>query len=111
MLDARPRTLFYERQRMRVSIWNIPRFLRAYDENLDGGLVMPRGMLDTVTDLAAQAGSRLEFADERTPGTQREFTFTATLTAAQIGATADLSSIGNPRYQNLLNVRRDTCAA
>ena len=83
--------LFYERQRMRVSTWNIPRFLHAYDETPDGGLVVPRGMLDTVTDLASQAGSRLELTDERTPGTDQEFTFTATLTAAQREAVADLS--------------------
>lgn len=83
--------LFYERQRMRASTWNIPRFLHAYDETLDGGLVLPRGMLDTVIDLAAQAGSRLELADERTPGVEREFTLSATLTAAQRQAVADLS--------------------
>ena len=83
--------LFYERQRMRISTWNIPRFLRAYDETLDGGLVLPRGMLDSVTDLAAQAGSRLEFTDERAPGTERKFTLNATLTAAQREAVADLS--------------------
>jgi hypothetical protein len=29
-------------------------------ETLDGGLILPRGMLVTVTDLAAQAGSRLD---------------------------------------------------
>jgi hypothetical protein len=28
-------------------------FSHVYDESLDGGLVLPRGMLDTVTDLAA----------------------------------------------------------
>ena len=61
-------------QRMRASTWNIPRFLHAYDETLDGGLVLPRGMLDTVTSLAAQAGSRLEVTDEHTPGMEREFT-------------------------------------
>jgi hypothetical protein len=52
--------LFYERQRIRGSTYNIPRFLHSYDETLDGGLILPRGMLDTVTNLAAQAGSRPE---------------------------------------------------
>jgi superfamily II DNA or RNA helicase len=82
---------FYERQRMRASTWNIPRFLHTYEETLDGGLILPRGMLGTVTDLAAQAGSRLEITDERTPGTGREFTFTAVLTAAQREAVAELT--------------------
>jgi len=35
--------LFYERQRLRMSTWDTPRFLRSYDETLDGGLVLPRG--------------------------------------------------------------------
>ena len=47
---------FYERQRMRASTYNIPRFLHCYQETIDGGLVLPRGMLDTVTSLAGQAG-------------------------------------------------------
>jgi superfamily II DNA or RNA helicase len=83
--------LFYERQRMRASTYNIPRFLRSYDETLDGGLILPRGMLGTVTDLAAQAGSRLDIADERTQGTAQDFTFTATLTAPQRTAVAELA--------------------
>ncbi|MGH3290238.1 MAG: TOTE conflict system archaeo-eukaryotic primase domain-containing protein [Trebonia sp.] len=83
--------LFYERQRMRASTWNIPRFLHSYGETLDGGLILPRGMLDTVTSLAAQAGSRLDITDERTAGTQQEFTFTATLTSVQHAAVTDLA--------------------
>jgi hypothetical protein len=83
--------LFYERQRMRASTYNIPRFLRSYDETLDGGLILPRGMLDTVTDLASQAGSRLDITDERTPGTAQEFTFTATLTPPQRAAITELA--------------------
>ena len=103
--------LFHERQRMRASTWNIPRFLHSYQETLDGGLILPRGMLDTVTSLAAQAGSRLMVSDERATGTGQDFGFTATLTTAQRAAVAELARIGNPRYQNLLNARRATCAA
>jgi superfamily II DNA or RNA helicase len=83
--------LFYERQRMRASTYNIPRFLHSYDETLDGGLILPRGMLGAVTDLAAQAGSRLDFTDERTPGTAQEFTFAATLTPPQRAAVTELA--------------------
>src|ERR1700728_1727421 len=83
--------LFYERQRMRASTYNIPRFVHAYDETLDGGLILPRGMLGTLTDLAAQAGSRLDITDERTPGTAQEFTLTATLTASQRAAVTELA--------------------
>ena len=56
---------FYEKQRMRASTWDIPRFLQFFDETVDGGLIVPRGMLGTVTELAAQAGSKLDLADER----------------------------------------------
>jgi superfamily II DNA or RNA helicase len=83
--------LFYERQRMRASTYNIPRFLHSYDETLDGGLILPRGMLGTVTDLAAQAGSRLDITDERAPGTAQEFTFAVTLTTPQRAAVTELA--------------------
>jgi hypothetical protein len=36
-------------------------------------------MLDTVTSLAAQAGSRLHVTDQRSPGTNQDFTCTAAL--------------------------------
>jgi len=83
--------LFHERQRMRASTWNIPRFLHSYDETPDGGLILPRSMLDTLTGLAAQAGSRLDITDERAPGTTQEFTCTATLTSGQREAVTELT--------------------
>ena len=82
---------FYERQRMRASTYNIPRFLHCYQETIDGGLVLPRGMLDTVTSLAEQAGSRLNITDQRSPGTSQDFTCTATLTPVQQDAVAELA--------------------
>ena len=102
---------FYEKQRMRASTWDIPRFLQFFDETIDGGLVVPRGMLTTVTELAAQAGGKLDLTDERAAGTIQAFTCSAVLTWPQQAAVQVLSSIGNQRYQNVLNVRRDTCAA
>jgi superfamily II DNA or RNA helicase len=77
---------FYARQRRRASTWDAPRFLRSYDETLDGHLVLPRGLLDTVTTLTGQAGSRLDTNDARAPGTAHEFTFTAVLSPAQRAA-------------------------
>src|SRR5580698_2072003 len=77
---------FYEKQRMRASTWGIPRFLQFFDETIDGGLVVPRGMLTTVTELAAQAGSKLDLTDERAAGTTQAFTCSAVLTGPQQAA-------------------------
>ena len=77
---------FYEKQRMRASTWDIPRFLQFFDETIDGGLIVPRGMLTTVTELAAQAGSKLDLADERAAGTTQAFTCSAVLTGPQQAA-------------------------
>jgi hypothetical protein len=103
--------LFYERQRMRASTWNIPRFLCSFDETLDGGLILPRGLIGRVCSLAQEAGSRLEITDERSAGTTQDFTFNAMLSSLQREAVDQLARIGNQRYQNLLNARRDSCAA
>jgi hypothetical protein len=46
----------------------------CYQETVDGGLILPRGMLDTATSLAAQAGSRLDITDRRSPGTAQDIT-------------------------------------
>ena len=77
---------FYEQQRMRASTWDIPRFLQFFDETIDGGLIVPRGMLTTVTELAAQAGSKLDLTDERAAGTTQAFTCSAVLTGPQQAA-------------------------
>jgi superfamily II DNA or RNA helicase len=75
--------LFHERQRMRASTWGIPRFLHSFDETLDGGLLLPRGLLTAVSSLVEQAGSQLETTDERAAGTAQPYTCSATLTATQ----------------------------
>ena len=84
--------LFYERQRLRISTWQVPQFLRSFEETLDGGLILPRGLADKVTALIEQARSRLEITDERDQGTAREFTFTATLGGEQQCAADRLAS-------------------
>jgi superfamily II DNA or RNA helicase len=74
---------FYERQRRRASTWDVPRFLRGYDETLDGDLVLPRGLMAIVERLVDEAGSRLEITDARIAGEPRAFAFTAALRSDQ----------------------------
>jgi superfamily II DNA or RNA helicase len=83
--------VFYERQRMRASTWNVPRFLYSFDETIDGGLILPRGLIGTVTSLAAEAGSVLDIADDRSAGTSLEFSFSASLTSIQHAAVDELA--------------------
>jgi superfamily II DNA or RNA helicase len=83
--------LFYERQRLRASTYDVPRFLYCFDETIDGGLVLPRGMLDKLTALAEQAGSRVEVSDERSDGDKQDFICSAVLTDPQQAAVAELA--------------------
>jgi superfamily II DNA or RNA helicase len=78
-----PNPTFYERQRRRASTWNVPRFLRSYDETLTGDLILPRGLLDRLDSLITQSGSRLEITDERSAGQSHRFASTAHLTTEQ----------------------------
>ena len=54
-----PNPEFYERQRQRRSTWNIPRYLRDYDETLEGDLILPRGLLSLLEQLVDSSGSSL----------------------------------------------------
>jgi superfamily II DNA or RNA helicase len=78
--------LFYERQRRRMSTWDTPRFLRSYDETLDGALVLPRGLADTVARVGVESGSKVTVIDERSTGSPHEFAFAATLDRVQRAA-------------------------
>lgn len=81
-----PNPVFYERQRRRASTWDSSRFLQSFDETVSGDLVLPRGLRNHVERLIEQAGSRLEFTDDRDPGSRHEFAFTATLAPDQQAA-------------------------
>lgn len=81
-----PNPLFYERQRRRASTWDIPRFLRSYDETLTGDLILPRGLLTQLGKLMEQAGSKLQTTDERQPGTAQDFSFSGALDPEQQAA-------------------------
>lgn len=78
-----PNPEFYERQRQRRSTWNIPRYLRNYDETLDGDLILPRGLLPFLKQLVESSGSSLRIDDQRSEGTAHSFECSARLRAEQ----------------------------
>jgi hypothetical protein len=80
---------FYEKQRMRFSTWDTPRFISCYGEDLEW-LHLPRGLTERVADLVASLGSQIEIADDRADPPPIELTFVGTLRPQQVAAVADL---------------------
>ena len=80
---------FYEKQRMRFSTWNTPRFISAYGEDLEW-LHLPRGLTGRVHELFDGLGSHLEVVDARPAVPSVALTFTGSLRAQQTAAVADL---------------------
>lgn len=82
-----PNPVFYDRERRRLSTWDTPRFLRLYDETLDGDLLLPRGLDERLASLLQRAGSAMHVtADQRSAGNPQAFTFAASLTPEQQAA-------------------------
>lgn len=50
---------YYEKERLRLSTWRTPRFVRCYAETIDQ-LLLPRGLREPAATLVAKANSRLE---------------------------------------------------
>ncbi|MBI4489178.1 MAG: DEAD/DEAH box helicase family protein [Deltaproteobacteria bacterium] len=55
---------FYEREKLRLSTWRIPRFIKCYEEDASH-IHLPRGTLDELKDMAKGAGSELSLTDQR----------------------------------------------
>ncbi len=54
--------LYYEKERLRLSTWKTPRFLRCYGETIDR-LLLPRGLREAAETVVAEAGSNLLIRD------------------------------------------------
>jgi superfamily II DNA or RNA helicase len=80
---------FYEKQRMRFSTWNTPRFISCYREDLEW-IHLPRGVTERVTELIEALGSRLEVLDDRTTPEAVDFAFVGELRPQQAAAIGDL---------------------
>ena len=81
---------YYEKERLRLSTWKTPRFLRCYGESLDR-LFLPRGLREAADAVIAEAGSRLVVQDERPPLSPIDVRLEATLSPGQLEALDALS--------------------
>jgi superfamily II DNA or RNA helicase len=74
-----------------MSTWGVPRFIRAYAEDLDW-LYMPRGLFETIEKLVTEAGSKLEVSDDRPVADEIEISFAADLMPSQQAAHDSLAA-------------------
>ena len=80
---------FYERQKLRLSTFQIPRLVRCYEEDI-AFIHLPRGILQDISDLAKEAGSELVLTDQRVRHESLSFQFRGSLTQSQEDAVQKL---------------------
>jgi len=80
---------FYEKQRMRFSTWDTPRFISCYGEDLEW-LHLPRGLTERVDELISGLDSRLDVIDDRPAPEPVGLRFVGALRPEQATAVADL---------------------
>jgi superfamily II DNA or RNA helicase len=76
---------FYERQKLRLSTYQTPRFIKCYQEDLSH-LYLPRGVLEQLRSLLGHAGSDLVVTDHRPSLAPLSLRFHGRLTALQATA-------------------------
>jgi len=76
---------FYERQKLRLSTYQTPRFIKCYQEDLSH-LHLPRGVLEQLRSLLRHAGSELVVTDHRPSLAPLSLRFHGRLTALQATA-------------------------
>ena len=77
--------VFYEKQRLRFSTVNIPRFIFCGEEHNDK-LVLPRGTLHDIKKLVSKAGGKVSITDRRPTPATADLSFIGTLSATQSAA-------------------------
>ena len=80
---------FFAKQRLRLSTWQTPRVIRAYDEDLTH-LHLPRGLRAELEELAHRAGSTLDIQSAWPHVEPLDVAFRGKLTAQQQDAVDDL---------------------
>ena len=74
--------VFYERQKLRLSTYRTPRFIRCYEEDLTH-LHLPRGLFEELQSTLTAVGSELVVTDRRPTHARRTFHFRGTLSVIQ----------------------------
>jgi superfamily II DNA or RNA helicase len=80
---------FYERQRLRLSTFRVPRLVRCYGEDLSD-IHVPRGLLEDLRELMRKSGTRLHVDDRRYSSRDLSLQFHGELAHAQQDAVAAL---------------------
>jgi superfamily II DNA or RNA helicase len=76
---------FYEREKLRLSTWRISRFIRCYEEDASH-FHLPRGTVEELTEIAAEAGTKLSLTDQRPLPEKLSFKFLGSLMPKQMNA-------------------------
>ena len=76
---------FYEREKLRLSTWRIPRFIRCYEEDASH-LHLPRGSVEELKEIAEEADTELVVTDQRPLLEKLSLEFVGSLTPKQMNA-------------------------
>lgn len=76
---------FYKTERMRLPVWNKPRYIDCSKETPEE-LLLPRGCLEEIKSCLDNLNVVYEFSDNRTKGTTQNFSFNGTLKENQTEA-------------------------
>jgi hypothetical protein len=77
---------FYEREKLRLSTWRIPRFIKCYEEDVSH-IHLPRGTVEEIKEIVARAGSKVSLIDQRPVPKKLALKFLGSLVPPQRKAT------------------------
>lgn len=76
---------FYEREKLRLSTWRVPRFIRCYEEDASH-IHLPRGTVEELRKIAVEAGTKFPLTDQRPVPEKLSLKFLGSLTPKQTNA-------------------------
>ena len=76
---------FYEREKLRLSTWRIPRFIKCYEEDASH-IHLPRGTVEELKEIVAEAGTKFSVTDQRPVPEKLSLKFLGSLTPKQMNA-------------------------